>query len=242
MTQSVKSLKRCKAGPAVAAIKICDENRLKLAANLHVPVVCADFNLLTSSWPRRRGQSHFQFAIGYGKHKNIDLLLDEVEKAMACGASSVYCVSSPEVVQKLANRGIPVFAHTGLVPQICTGAGGLRAIGKEPIEAERIRDAVRRFADAGAQGVYLQLVPADLATDVTRATDLVTVSVGSGGGCDIVWAHAEDILGENADYVPRHAKVYATSADSDDDICFRQYLGDVQSGRYPGPEHYVATS
>lgn len=239
MTKPETTLKRGSDGPAAAGLKIYDSARLKVAAAQNVPVICADYRPSTQDWPSLADSAHFQFAISYGIHKNFDLLLAEVEQAVVCGASSVYCVSHPDVIEKLATRGIPVFAHTGLVPQICTGAGGLRAVGKKPIEAERIRNTVQRFADSGAIGVYLQLVPEELATEVTQNTDLVTVSVGSGGGCDVTWAHAEDILGENPAYVPRHAKIYANPTRTDSESCIKQYLSDVRTGNYPGSDHVV---
>lgn len=234
-----EAFKRAQQAPPFAALKAGSTAHLSLAVDLNIPMICADFTPATHDWPKLAGKVPVQFAIAYGSHKDFAALLAEVEQAMACGAHSVYCVSHPDLIEKLAARGIPVFAHTGLVPQICTGAGGLQAVGKTRVEADRLRQMIRRFEAVGAQGLYLQLVPERLAAQLTRSSKMVTVSVGSGGGCDMVWAHAEDILGQNTAYVPRHAKTYATADTSDDAACLRQFLSDVRMQHYPGPEHSV---
>lgn len=239
MTTASMNFKRPQDAPPFAALKASCAAHLTLAVGQNVPMICAEFSPGSRDWPKLAGPVPVQFAIGYGKHRNFASLLAEVEDAMVCGAHSIYCVSHPDLIEQLAARGIPVFGHTGLVPQICTGAGGLRAIGKTEFEADRLRQMVQRFESAGARGLYLQLVPQRLAAEVTFSTKMVTVSVGSGGGCDIVWAHAEDILGQNTAHIPRHAKVYATAESQDDTMCVQQFLSDVRAYRYPGPEHSV---
>ncbi|MBE1283923.1 MAG: hypothetical protein GJ676_11485 [Rhodobacteraceae bacterium] len=158
---------------------------------------------------------------------------------MVCGAQSIYCVSRPHVIEHLTRRGIPVFCHAGLVPQICTGAGGLRAVGKTRVEADRICQSVADFVDAGAVGVYLHLIPEKLAGAITAAAGLTTVSVGAGRDCDVIWAHADDVLGCNTGHVPRHARSFCNIGAPEASECFRRYSRNVELGLYPGAEHTI---
>ena len=234
-----QSLKRTSEMTPATALKVCSARQANAAGYTGIQIVSADFLPHTRSWPAQANGTHFQFAICYGTHKNLDLLLAEVDAAHASGAKSVYCVSHPRVIEAIAVRNVPVFAHAGLVPQICTGVGGLRAVGTTPIEAQRVRDTIRAFEEAGAVGAYLQLLPRELAAEITKTSPLITISVGSGGGCDVIWAHAEDVLGQNLSHVPRHAKVYAGPDRTTDADCFRAFRQEVENQEYPSAVHEI---
>src|SRR3954451_877894 len=58
-------------------------------------------------------------------------------KALELGASSVYCSSSPWMMEALGREGIPVVGHVGLVPRHATWPT-FRAIGKSAAEATQL--------------------------------------------------------------------------------------------------------
>ncbi|MBP6395569.1 MAG: 3-methyl-2-oxobutanoate hydroxymethyltransferase, partial [Giesbergeria sp.] len=73
-----------------------------------------------------------------------------------------------ETVRFLVERGIPVCAHLGLTPQTVHALGGYRVQGKTDQAAQTLRRQARDLQDAGASMLVLEMVPAQLATELTN--------------------------------------------------------------------------
>lgn len=165
--------------------------------------------------------------------------------AMEIGADGIMCQWGPELIRAVSSAGIPVEAHAGLVPRLSTWTGGLKAVGKTIDEALWIYKQIQSFEEAGAWAVEVEVVPAELLAQISRRTRLVTSSIGAGSGGDIQFMFAEDILGNHAPPYPRHTKQYRNLFQMEAAIQaervggFRDYIADVKSGRFPGPEHSV---
>lgn len=166
-------------------------------------------------------------------------------QAMEAGADGVMCQWGPEFIRAVAAVGIPVEAHAGLVPRLSTWTGGLKAVGKTVEEALWVFRQIQLFEEAGAWGVEVEVVPAELLTQISARTRLVTTSIGAGSGGDIQFMFAEDILGSHAPPFPRHTKQYRNlykmeQAIQEERVAgFRDYIEDVKRGAFPGPEHIV---
>ena len=163
------------------------------------------------------------------------------------GADALYCSGSFETVAYLSREHIPVVGHVGLVPARVTWTGGYRAVGKTADEALKLLDQCRRYEEAGAFAVEIEVVPDAVATEISRRMKrLLLWSMGSGPGCDAQYLFAEDILGENRGHVPRHARVYRDFAAEQDRLqrervaAFSEFIADVGSGAFPGPKELVA--
>ena len=165
--------------------------------------------------------------------------------AMEVGADGIMCQWGPEFIRAVSDAGIPVEAHAGLVPRLSTWTGGLRAVGKTIEEAIWVFEQIQSFEEAGAWAVEVEVVPAELLAQISSRTRLVTSSIGAGSGGDIQFMFAEDILGNHAPPYPRHTKQYRNLFKMEQAMQvervegFRDYIDDVKSGRFPGPEHIV---
>ncbi len=165
--------------------------------------------------------------------------------AMEAGADGIMCQWGPKLIRAVADAGIPVEAHAGLVPRLSTWTGGLRAVGKTIEEAMWIYEQIQSFEEAGAWAVEVEVVPAQLLAEISSRTRLVTSSIGAGSGGDIQFMFAEDILGCHAPPYPRHTKQYRNLYQMEQDIQaervsgFRDYIEDVKRGEFPGPRHIV---
>lgn len=165
--------------------------------------------------------------------------------AMDIGADGIMCQWGPELIRAVSRAGIPVEAHAGLVPRLSTWTGGLRAVGKTIEEALWVFKQVQAFEEAGAWAVEVEVVPAELLMQISSRTRLVTSSIGAGSGGDIQFMFAEDILGNHAPPFPRHTKQYRNLFNMEQAMQaervggFRDFIADVKSGRFPGPEHVV---
>ena len=113
------------------------------------------------------------------------------------GADAVYCSASFDTVRRMADEGIPVIGHVGLIPSKATWTGGFKAVGKTADGAVKIMEAVRRYEAAGAFGAEIEVVPAQVATAISARTPLFMISMGAGTGCDAQYLFAEDVLGYN---------------------------------------------
>ena len=165
--------------------------------------------------------------------------------AMELGADAIMCQWSPRFISAAAEAGVPVQGHAGLVPRKSTWTGGLRAVGKTLEEAIWIYREIKRLEQAGAWAVEVEVIPAALLAELTKRTTLLTSSIGAGSGGDIQFLFAEDILGNHRPPYPRHSKQYRNLYKMQEAIQaervagFRDFIEDVQSEGFPGPEHII---
>lgn len=138
-------------------------------------------------------------------------------------------------VEALASAGIPVIGHLGLTPQSVNLLGGYRVQGRGESGQLLMRDA-KSLEAAGATAVVLEVVPEDLAAQVSEVLTIPTIGIGAGSGTDaqvIVW---QDLLGLTPDPAPRFVRRYANLRDLMKESV-GQWVEDVQDGTYPAAEH-----
>ena len=81
-------------------------------------------------------------------------------------------------------------AHIGLTPQSVNALGGYRVQGRGDEAAHRLIQDAKAMQQAGAFAVVLEVVPSDLAAQVTKALHIPTIGIGAGPGTDaqvLVW-------------------------------------------------------
>ena len=165
-------------------------------------------------------------------------------RALELGASSVYCSASPFIIQAMARERIPVVGHLGLVPRHVTWTG-YRAIGRTVEEATQLFHRMKELENAGAYAAELEVVPHNLARFLSSQTKMLLMSLGSGPGCDTQFLFSDDILGDYDERPPRHAKAYRNFAAEHRRLqqerlaAFREYIADVNEGRFPERAHLV---
>ena len=165
-------------------------------------------------------------------------------RAIEIGASSVYCSASPFIIEAMAREGIPVVGHLGLVPRHVTWTGW-RAIGRTVAEAKELHRRMKELENAGAYAAELEVVPHNLARFLSSQTKMLLMSLGSGSGCDTQFLFSDDILGDYDERPPRHARAYRNFTaehrrlQQERIAAFREYIADVQEGRFPERSHLV---
>ena len=138
-------------------------------------------------------------------------------------------------VELLVKGGIPVMAHVGFTPQSEHSLGGYRVQGRGDAAAKVLTDA-QAMQDAGAFAVVMEMVPGDVAADVTARLAIPTIGIGAGNRCDgqvLVW---QDMMGLRTGRLPRFVKQYADLHGTMLDAA-RRYAAEVAGGEFPGPEH-----
>lgn len=144
-------------------------------------------------------------------------------------------VRSAASIRRIVDAGIPVMGHIGYTPQSEHALGGHVVQGRGAAAEQLLADALA-VQEAGAFAVVVEMVPADLARDVSEALAIPTIGIGAGAGADgqiLVW---QDFAGLTTGRVPRFVKAYA-------DLrgvlagAATAYAEDVRSGAFPAAEH-----
>jgi len=138
-------------------------------------------------------------------------------------------------VELLTSSGMAVMGHLGLTPQSVYGIGGYRVQGRGDAGDQLLEDAIA-LQRAGAFAIVLEVVPADLAAQVTSELLIPTVGIGAGPDTDaqvLVWTDMAGLTpGSGPKFVRRYADLRGTLT-----AATGEYLADVREGRYPTAEH-----
>jgi 3-methyl-2-oxobutanoate hydroxymethyltransferase len=136
----------------------------------------------------------------------------------------------------LVSAGIPVMAHIGLTPQSVNAFGGYRVQGRGDEAAHRLLQDAKALEHAGAFAVVLEVVPSEVAAEVTRQLHVPTIGIGAGAGCDaqvLVWQDMAGLShGRPAKFVKQFAEVGKVLLDA-----ATQFGDEVRGGTYPSEEH-----
>lgn len=140
-------------------------------------------------------------------------------------------------VEALVGAGVPVMAHIGLTPQSVNVLGGYRVQGRGDEAAHRLLQDAKAMQHAGAFAVVLEVVPSDVAAQVTKALHIPTIGIGAGPSCDaqvLVW---QDMAGLRGARKPaKFVKEFAALGEVLHDAATR-YADEVRTGSYPALEH-----
>jgi 3-methyl-2-oxobutanoate hydroxymethyltransferase len=154
------------------------------------------------------------------------------------GAHAVKLEGGERVAEQIATltaAGIPVMAHIGFTPQSVNGLGGFRVQGRGDAAEQTIHDAIA-VQEAGAFAVVMEMVPAELATQITGKLTIPTVGIGAGANCDaqvLVWQDMAGMTnGRTAKFVKRFGAVGEELRRA-----AVQYAEEVAASTFPAEEH-----
>jgi len=137
-----------------------------------------------------------------------------------------------EIIKAISDVGIPVMAHIGLTPQSVHQMGGYNVQRDE----ERLMSDALEVEAAGAFSVVLEGIPSEISEKITKALIIPTIGIGAGPHCDGQILVLHDLLGLNERHVPKFVKQYARLVDETKNG-IKQYVEEVQAGKFPGKEH-----
>ena len=140
------------------------------------------------------------------------------------------------LVETLSEANIPVFAHLGLRPQAIHQMGTFKAQGQTAEQGYQIIQDGLDMVKAGACGILLECVTAEVGKVMAEKTDVPVISCGSGPDCDGQVMVLHDILGLPGSGEARFAKRYADIGEQ-----IRQaashYAKEIHDRSFPDSEH-----
>lgn len=232
-------------GEPMTMLFVETEDEARAAAEAGIDILSIVAPLWTPAMRAAAGDCFVQVGFEPGLYCTAEDYLRASHAAIRTGGDAVYCAASLEIQKVLCDNAIPVVGHVGLIPSQCTWTGGFRAVGKSAAQARAVWDHVQRLEEIGCFGAELEVVPARLGAWISRNTSLVMLGMGAGSGADAQYLFTEDVLGFTRTHKPRHAKTYRDFAaeyarlQRERVAAFGEFIADVQSGAYPGPEHDV---
>jgi 3-methyl-2-oxobutanoate hydroxymethyltransferase len=125
--------------------------------------------------------------------------------------------------------------HIGFTPQSVNTLGGFKVQGRGT-DAEALMQDALAVEVAGAFAVVLELVPAELAAEVSRKLSIPTIGIGAGAGTDgqiLVWTDFAGLhSGKPRKFVKKYADLHQALS-----TAAKDYVADVQGGIFPAKEN-----
>jgi 3-methyl-2-oxobutanoate hydroxymethyltransferase len=116
-------------------------------------------------------------------------------------------------IEAITGAGIPYMAHIGMLPQHVREQGGYKVKGKTQPEAEALIADAMAVEKAGAFSVVLEIVVPEIARQITNATDIPTIGIGSGENCDGQILVTHDLIGFFPWFTPKFVSPEARVAE-----------------------------
>ena len=135
-------------------------------------------------------------------------------------------------VERIILAGIPVMGHVGLQPQSVHLQGGFRRQGTQPEQQQQLMADAAALEAAGVFAIVLECVPSSLAREMSAASRVPIIGIGSGADCDGQVLVTHDILGLSGSMTPPFAKQYAMLGDAIT-TAVNAFAHEVRSGEFP---------
>ncbi len=174
----------------------------------------------------------------------VDRALDAAKQMMQEGGAKMVKLEGgreqANVVEYLSVRGVPVCAHLGLQPQFIHKMGAFKVQGREDAAAEAMLHDAHVLAEAGADLLLLECIPAALGKKISDASPVPVIGIGAGPGVHGQILVLHDILNISPTVTlgkrPRFVKNYMQDG-RDIETAIGAYVGEVKSGAYPAADH-----
>jgi 3-methyl-2-oxobutanoate hydroxymethyltransferase len=176
----------------------------------------------------------------YGSYATPDMAVTNALRMMKeSGADALKLQLGREgahIIRAVADAGVPVMSHVGLLPHKVHQMGGFKMQGRTAEAAMEIIANARAIEDAGAIGLEIEAMPYEVGKAVDEAVDIFTFSIGAGsaGTCQLL--NGYDLLGAFDTFKPKFAKRYANLAEIATQA-FADYASDVRAGTFPDADH-----
>ena len=176
----------------------------------------------------------------YGSYATTEIaVINAVRLMKESGADAVKLQGGREmfdIIKAVADAGVPVMSHVGLLPHRVHMLGGFKMQGRTCEDALKIIDNAKAIEQAGAIGLEIEAMPYEVGKAVDDAVDIFTFSIGAGsaGTCQLL--NGYDLIGAFDTFKPKFAKRYGNIAEVATKA-FADYAKEVRDGTFPDADH-----
>ncbi|MCY3671976.1 MAG: 3-methyl-2-oxobutanoate hydroxymethyltransferase [Alphaproteobacteria bacterium] len=141
-----------------------------------------------------------------------------------------------DIIGAVADAGVPVMSHVGLLPHYVHRFGGFKMQGRMAEDALKIVDNARAIEEAGAVGLEIEAMPYEVgkAVDEAVGTFIFSIGAGSAGTCQLL--NGYDLIGAFDTFKPKFAKRYGNIAEIATEA-FAEYAEEMRAGLLPDEDH-----
>ena len=176
----------------------------------------------------------------YGSYATPEIAVVNATRLMKeSGAEAVKLQLGAEgapIIRAVADAGIPVMSHVGLLPHRVHMLGGFKMQGRTAEAALKIIEDAKAIEAAGAIGLEIEAMPYEVGKAVDEAVSIFTFSIGAGaaGTCQLL--NGYDLIGAFDSFKPKFAKRYGNIAEVATKA-FQDYAAEVRAGVFPDDDH-----
>lgn len=203
-----------------------------------IPVSLADIERATAAVVRSTKRPLIVADLPFGSYEASDAQAFESSATLLkAGAQAVKLEGGAHRAQTIAfltQNGVPVMGHLGYTPQSENTLSGPRLQGKGDAGKLLLEDA-KKLEEAGAFSVVLEMVPSDLAAQITEEISIPTIGIGAGPHCSgqvLVWADMAGMTSWTPKFVKRFAEAGKTIEGAAAD-----YVNAVRERSFPAEAH-----
>ena len=179
-------------------------------------------------------------AMPYGSYATKEIAVSNAIRMMKeSGADALKLQGGREmfdIIKAVADAGVPIMSHVGLVPHHVHRHGGFRMQGRTANDAIKIIDNAIAIEEAGAIGLEIEAVPYEVGKAVDEAVSIFTFSIGGGAAGTCQMLNGYDLIGAFDTFKPKFAKRYGNVVDVAVEA-FKTYADEVRSGTFPDANH-----
>jgi 3-methyl-2-oxobutanoate hydroxymethyltransferase len=161
--------------------------------------------------------------------------IETVDKFVKLGANAVKIEgagSNVSTIKHIIDSGIPVMGHIGLTPQSVNSLGGYILQGKNEDTADQLIKDAKTLEDAGCFSIVLELIPAQLAKEITESISIPTIGIGAGIYTSGQVLVLHDLLGLTKGFNPKFLRKFLNGSELIKDA-LKHYDQEVKLKTFP---------
>ena len=201
-----------------------------------VPVTLEEMAHHTRAARRGVRDALFVADLPFGSYQaSVAQAVESAVVLMKAGAEAVK-LEGPytDAIRAIVKAGIPVIGHVGMTPQSVNAFGGFRVQGRGE-DGKAQRESACCVQEAGAFAIVLELIPAELSSQITQDLEIPTIGIGAGPQCDGEIQVFHDVVGLSTE-VFKHSKDYV-GARSQFVTGLQNYAAEVRGRQFPSEEN-----
>lgn len=167
--------------------------------------------------------------------KSLIETMNNVEQFMKAGSDAVKIEGANgnlEYIKHIVDSGVPVMGHLGLTPQSVHQLGGYKVQAKDKITADKLKINAKKLEEAGCFSIVLELIPAELAKEVTDGLTIPTIGIGAGKFTSGQVLVLQDMLGMNIEFNPKFLRKYLNGFELIK-VALNSFNNDVKNKNFP---------
>lgn len=167
--------------------------------------------------------------------KSLIETMNNVEQFMKAGSDAVKIEGANgnlEYIKHIVDSGVPVMGHLGLTPQSVHQLGGYKVQAKDKITADKLIINAKKLEEAGCFSIVLELIPAELAKEVTDGLTIPTIGIGAGKFTSGQVLVLQDMLGMNIEFNPKFLRKYLNGFELIK-VALNSFNNDVKNKNFP---------